>query len=161
MTAGPDAARRLDRDGLVVRYVGGFHVDPRTGQINGSAFERTAKDVDGLSFNRRGVFAPDVEGDRAAIRRVMASRLKLGATATFAEINVGSALDALTEFEQDVFFVEHPLPAEDGKVANPAHALMIGFPFAGEQVGSLKSEVAGDRLRLCICDQFSAVLPAH
>ncbi|WP_174279909.1 hypothetical protein [Sphingomonas bacterium] len=147
---------RLPPDTIVARYVGGLHLDPGTGQINGSAFERTAKDIDGVSFTRRGILAIGTQQDRAAIRQVMASRLRLGATAVFAELQAGTALDALSEFEQAVSFVEDALAADGDRLANPAHALLLGFPFRGEQVGSLKSEVAGDRLRSCIIDRFPA-----
>lgn len=147
---------RLDREEMVVRYVGGAHVDGATGQINGSAFDRTAKDVDGLSFTRRGILAAEPMADRDAIRQVMASRLRLGNTAVFAELQVGTALDALKPFESEIFFIEDPLPPRATAMANPAHALMIGYPFAGEQVGSLRSEHAGDLLRLCITDRFAA-----
>lgn len=149
--------RRLPADETVARYVGGSHFDPGTGGINGSAFERTPKDVDGVSFARRSVHSTVEADDRDAIRRVAGSRLKLGKNAVFAELKVGAALDVLREFEQDVFFREDRLAAEGDKLADPAHALLIGFPFKGEQVGSLKSEVAGDRLRRCVSACFPAV----
>lgn len=148
--------RRLPSSETVVRYVGGSHFDPGTGGINGSAFERTPKDVGGVSFARRGVHSTVEADDRDAIRRVAGSRLKLGRNAVFAELQVGAALDVLREFAEDVFFRQDPLAAEGDKLADPAHALLIGFPFKGEQVGSLKSEVAGDRLRRCVSARFPA-----
>ncbi len=147
----------LERDEIVARYVGGAHIDAGTGQINGSAFDRTSKDVDGLSFTRRGMFAADSEADRAVIRQVVGSRLRLRRTAVFAEVEVGSALEALHAFESAIDFIEDPLDAEEDALANPAHALLIGYPFRGESIGSLKSEVAGDQLRLRIYDRFAAV----
>lgn len=82
--------RRLSPDAIVVRYVGGSHFDPGTGGINGSAFERTPKDVDGVSFARRGVHSTVVAVDRDAIRRVAASRLSWAGTPYLR--NYGSAL---------------------------------------------------------------------
>lgn len=147
----------LKHEETVVRYVGGAHVDGETGQINGSAFDRAPKDVDGLSFTRRSIFAADLDADRTAIRRAVGSRLRLGRTAVFAELRVGDALEALHRFESSIVFVEDPLAPDGDKLANPAHALLIGYPFKDESVGSLKSEVAGDQLRLQILDRFAAV----
>lgn len=148
---------QLKPDELVARYVGGAHIDGETGQINGSAFDRTPKDVDGVSFTRRGMFAAEAEADRTVIRQVVGSRLRLGRTAVFAEVQVGSTLKALHEFESSIEFVEDPLEPEENALANPAHALLIGYPFKNESIGSLKSEVAGDQLRLRILDRFAAV----
>ena len=142
----------------LARYVGGAHFDPGTGEINGSAFERTAKDTDGVSVTRCRLFAADVSKDEAAIRRVVGSRLNLGKTAVFAEVNTGKVLDVLAVFEQDISVVQDPLLAEKGALPNPAHALIVGFPFKGEAVGSLKSEVAGDKLKQIIIRKFPAVV---
>ncbi len=156
MTDAVGDARCLPSDQVVARYVGALHIDPITGQINGSAFERSPKDTDGVSFTRRGMLAEDTDQDRAAIRGVVGSRLRLGRTAVFAELQVGDALAALERFDQDVSFVEDPLPAEGAMLANPAHALLIDLPFKGDHVGSLKSEAAGDYLRQCVRDRFPA-----
>lgn len=152
-----DDVERLGGDEVVARYVGGSHFDPATNQINGSAFERTAKDHDGVSLNRRGLLDADPEKDRQEIRMITASRLKLGKTAVFAELQISCAIEALDEYSQDIYFCANPLDSNEKELANPAHALLIGFPFKGEQIGSLKSEVAGDKLRNCICDKFPAV----
>jgi hypothetical protein len=142
----------------LARYVGGAHFDPGTGEINGSAFERTAKDTDGLSVTRCRFFAADVPTDDEAIRHVVGSRLKLGKTAVFAEVNTGQVLDVLGVFEQDVSIVQDPLLAKHAVLANPAHALIMGLPFKGESVGSLKSEIAGDKLKQIIIRKFPAVI---
>ena len=152
-----DAAQRLAGHEIVARYVGGSHFDPDTNQINGSAFERTPKDKDGVSVTRRNFLKSDTEEDRNEIRRIMASRLKFGKTAVFAELYIENALAALAEYEQDIHFCTDPLEEDGTELANPAHALLIGFPFKGDQVGSLKSEVAGDKLRKCISDKFAAI----
>jgi hypothetical protein len=151
-------AAPLKPDELVARYVGGIHIDGGTDQINGSAFDRTHKDVDGLSFTRRGVFAVDVQPDREAIRQAVGSRLRLGKTAVFVELQVGGALEALKGYDSEFEFIEDPLEAEGDALANAAHALLVGYPFKDEAVGSLKSEVAGDQLRLRILDRFRAVI---
>lgn len=141
----------------ITRYVGASHFDPDTGQINASAFDRTSKDDDGLSVNRTRLFDSDVEKDRTELRRVMASRRTLGKTAVFAQLNVGEAIESLAEFDEDIFVAADPLAATESALANPAHALVHGLPFKGEAVGSLKSELAGDRLRAVINDCFPAI----
>ncbi|MEO5598048.1 MAG: hypothetical protein ABIQ66_05455 [Novosphingobium sp.] len=142
----------------VVRYVGGAHIDTNTGKVNGSAFDRTLKDIDGLSFTQSGIFAGKQTKDDAQIRLVVGSRLKLGTTACFAQINVGEAQCGLTqEFDSEFFFQEDKLDAEGKWLANPAHALLMGLPFMGESVGSLRSELAGDFLRRKIIRTFPAV----
>jgi hypothetical protein len=142
----------------IVRYVGGSHFAPYTQQINASAFDRTAKDEDGLSFNRVGIFDSNIDKDRDELRRVMASRMSLGKKAVFVQINVGEAIKSLTEFQENIFVVADPLSADGPALANPAHALMCGLPFKGESVGSLKSELAGDRLRAVVRVVFPAVI---
>lgn len=150
---------RVDRHENVTRYAGGSHYDATTGEVNGSAFDREAKDADGLSVNRVGVLSRDKDEDRASTRRVLATRRTLGRTAIFVELNVGAALEALAEFEEDIFMCHDALEKEGDKAANPAHALVIGLPFKGEAVGSLKSELAGDRLRGVVCDTFPVIVP--
>lgn len=153
-----DDVERLKDSEIVARYVGGSHFDPSTKQMNGSAFERTPKDKDGVSFTRRGLLNSNDDQDRNDIRQITASRLKIGKTAVFAELQVGRALAALEEYNQDIYFCNDPLDEDGSELANPAHALLIGFPFKGEQIGSLKSEVAGDKLRDCVDDIFPAIL---
>lgn len=148
----------VSREIDLARYVGGSHFDETTNQINGSAFDRMPKDHDGLSVNRCGVFDSNVDLDRQAMRVVTASRMKVGKTAVFIQFNTGAALDALAEFNQEILICEDPLPADGAALANPAHALVVGLPFKGESLGSLKSELAGARLRATIFDRFSATL---
>ena len=120
----------LPRTEEVLRYVGGSNFDPDTGKVHGGAFDRTAKDADGLSFTRVGVFSQDLTEDDANVRAVNGARLSLGKTAVFAQVNVGATIDALTPFESDFYFCADPLKERDGIVANPAHAL-LGFVDKG------------------------------
>jgi hypothetical protein len=153
-----EKVRKLGRDVNIVRYVGGAHYDGNTGKVQASAFDRIRKkDEDGLSFTQRDMLAIVSKDDETAIRKVVGSRLTLGKTAVFAELNAGQALDALDEFESEFFFQLDPLVAEAGMLANPAHALLIGLPFKGEAVGSLRSELAGDLLRRRILRTFPAI----
>jgi hypothetical protein len=138
----------VDRD--VVRYVGGSFISlgPSEGEfeIGAGAFERSAKDEDGLSFVERFVLAKQSNADEDEIRHVLGSRRSFGKTAQFAELNVGKALDALSYLDNDFYFCEDPLPKDGASLANPAHALLIGLPFKGEPAGSMTSELAGELL---------------
>ena len=145
----------------VVRYVGGSQYDHATGILNGEAFIRPLKDIDGMSFTQRLIFSTNSEDDKNEIRRVFASRMNVGKTAIFAELNVEKALTALAQFEEEFHFLADPLPLDGSKLANPAHSLLIGLPFAGEAVGSLKSELAGDFIRKTVHGKFSAVFPQN
>jgi hypothetical protein len=140
----------------VVRYVGGLHYNHETGVVDGSAYGRRKNDDDGLSFTRRYIVAVDDETDKNQIRRIFASRLKIGKTAVFAQFSVADALDALSDYEEAFDFIENELEAEGQCLANPAHALLRGLPFVGEAVGSLKSEVAGDLLASRVDEIFHA-----
>lgn len=144
-----------DQDDFV-RHVGGSHIDGDV--INGSAFERTPKDVDGVSVSMRGIFSGDQDADIASIRTVVGARRKLGKTSVFAEVNVGNALAVLHEFEESITIVANPLPAEGDLPEDPAHALIVGLPFKGEAIGSLRSELAGDLLARRILRIYPAVL---
>lgn len=139
-----------------VRHVGGSHIDGDV--INGSAFERSPKDLDGVSISIRGIFSADSDKDIASIRSVVGARRKLGKTSVFAELNVGSALSVLHEFEKSVAIEAAPLAATKGFPEDPAHALIVGLPFAGEMIGSLRSELAGDLLARRILRTYPAVV---
>lgn len=149
-------ANNLAEDEQVVRYVGGSHYSEDTHEVDGSAFDRKPKDDDGLSFTRRFLLSDDEGDDENKIREIFDSRMKVGSTAQFAQLKVADALSALTEFEEVFEFVEDKLDAEGDALANPAHALLLGLPFAGESIGSLKSEVAGDLLSQCVNYCFPA-----
>lgn len=127
-----------------VRHVGGSHVDD--GIVNGSAFERASKDTDGLSIVRRKIFAKSTEVDLRKIREALGSRRALGKTSVFAELNVGTALEILHEFDNRIDIIADPLPEDGGYIANPAHALILELPIKGLEAGSLDSELAGDLL---------------
>lgn len=139
------------------RYAGALQFDKGTGSVGANVFDRHPKDDDSLSVNRRGIFSNSEADDDAAIRRVSATRGAPGKTARFIVINTGSMLDILEEFEREVFVCEDPLEAEGDKAANPAHALIVGLPFVGEEIGSMTSELIGDRLRRITSNGF----PAH
>jgi hypothetical protein len=154
---------KLNGDKNVVRYVGGSFVyveaDSDMFEVGAGAFERTTKDEDGLSFIERLILAKSSKADEDEIRRVLASRRSFGKTAQFAELNVEKALHALSYFDSEFYFCEDPLPTEGEKLANPAHALLIGLPFKGEPAGSMTSEFAGELLSGTVERLFPAIKP--
>jgi hypothetical protein len=163
MTEATGESQRLRDDKNVVRYVGGSHVAPIPDsdefEIDGSAFDRTAKDVDGLSFIERLVLSTNQKLDEDEIRSVLGARRLFGKTARFAELNVGQALEALYVFDQDFYFCEDPLPENGDIPAIPAHALLKGLPFKEEAIGSLTSEWAGELLSGAVLRTFPAIKP--
>jgi hypothetical protein len=146
----------IDDEHDFLRHVGGSHIHGDI--INGSAFERTLKDVDGLSISIRGFFSENDNADVAKIRELVGARRKLGKTSVFAELNVGTAVSVLHEFDSAITVVLKSLPAEDGKPEDPSHALIVGLPIQGEPAGSLTSELAGDLLARRIIRTYPAVL---
>jgi len=145
----------LSNSEVVVRYVGGAHIDPKTNEINGSAFERSPKDKDGVSFNRRNIFCYFEKCDRENIISIMKTRMNLGKKSRFAEIIVGDVLAKMSKEDGiSIDFYEDFLDKEPGIPSNPAHALLKGLPFTGEKIGSLDSELAGDLLRQCIVNEY-------
>jgi hypothetical protein len=139
-----------------VRYVGGSHIHGN--EIDGGAFERSPKDADGVSIAIRRIFSKNSEEDIAQIRSVVGARLKLGKTGVFAELNVGTALSVLHEFEESITIELAPLAAEGDWPHDPAHGLILGLPFKGEQIGSLRSELAGDLLARRIIGKYPAIV---
>ena len=157
MTQELRARPRVARPEDLCRYAGATQFDASTGKIGASVFDRYLKDHDGLSVNRRGVFSNVESEDDAEICRVASTSRTPGKTARFVVFNTGKLLDVLEEFDREVFVCQDPLNAEDEAEANPAHALIVGLPFVGEEVGSITSEIIGDRLRRIASVGF----PAH
>lgn len=139
-----------------VRHVGGSHIHGT--EINGSAFERAPKDTDGVSISIRRIFSPDTQTDVAEIRRVVGARRKLGKNSVFAELNVGTALSVLREFDETIEIISNPLPATDEFPSDPSHGLITGLPIKDDAIGSLRSELAGDLLARRILRIYPAVI---
>lgn len=141
----------------VVRLV--RHIDFKKGILGASAFDRPEKDHDGLSVTRRHVLIPDDDAaDLKRIREVLGAWRMLKASHRLAQISVGDILAAGAEANRALSVVEDPIEAEPPKPANPAHALILGLPFAGAEKGSLDAVMASDLLARKIDPQN--VLPA-
>lgn len=133
---------------MVVRYA--RPEDYEEGILSGSAFYRPAKDADGLSVTRRGYFyATDDVADMREIRAIMVSRaFPLGDDSCFAELSVEDIIAAGREAQTIFSVVEAPSKSKDkeGKLANPAHAIIDGLPLEGTSIGSFSSQLVGDLL---------------
>ena len=94
--------------------------------MDGGAFLRKPKDIDGLSVNWLEWF-PGALGDQVAgVRR--AARLKYGRTAGLARLNVGQSINSVREKHPErltLSFVHDALPAGDKHAADPSHSLIL------------------------------------
>lgn len=147
----------LPGDDHVIRYAKPTCIAEVDGvpTVQGPAFYSRPIDDHGASYNWLEYFEGD-EGARLTEVRSRA-RLKLGATALLAKLNIGMVRKALeTEFaDQNIKIVEDPLEATDQFPADPSHTLMINMPAAGEPL----VEAIGDLLAEMVIDTFPARQP--
>ncbi|TRD12308.1 hypothetical protein FGU71_10830 [Erythrobacter insulae] len=146
----------LSINGEILRYVRPSDTD--AGIVNGSAFERKPKDVDGVSVTRANYYSVDDDTDIECVRTVIGSNLNLAKTGLFARLpcdgvrEIGTIVEAVldvlaaptqgTDFDPLCDLGKKPDPG----FANDAHAIISGLPFAGSDEGTLASELAGDLL---------------
>lgn len=132
----------------VVRYARPEDYD--SGMLHSSAFNRPAKDADGLSVTQLGVLEPkDHDADMRVIRAIMISRgIPLGEDTCFAELAVSDIIEAGREAMTTFSVLHSPSKAKlgEGKLANPAHAIINGLPLEGLSIGSLTSQLVSDLL---------------
>ena len=123
----PESGAPLDDDHHVLRYVSARLM--HDGVVDGGAFLRKVKDVDGLSVNWLEWFPGSLEDQVTGVRR--AARLEYGRTAGLARLNVGQSRSFVRENHPErptLSFVHDPLPAEDHHAADPSHSLIVGAP---------------------------------
>ena len=113
----------------VVRYVGGSKIRENN-RISGEAFQLD-HDEDGLSVNWLEFFSiPDKQQQIGEVRRLVHLR-SLGATAVFAELNVGDVKQRLRDELPDVHVINKPEPADDDfPEPDPSHCEIMGLPPA-------------------------------
>ena len=136
----------------VVRYVGGSKIR-KNNRIDGSAFCRR-RDEDGPSVNWLEFFSGlDKQQQIAEVRRLIHLR-SLGATAVFAELNVGDVKQRLRDELPDVYVVNKPEPADDDfPEPDPSHCEIMGLPPAEAEDLAL---IIGDM----IAQRVKAIYPA-
>jgi hypothetical protein len=136
----------------VLRYVGGTHFDE--GQINGSAFLCRSTETS-PSANWLECFGGALLERIDQVRQ--RARIKYGATARLARINVGRAIAYVRENDANSLTFEIVLDELNadpllGFSEDPSHSLMNGIP----KIGTPRAELIGDLLARCVIDSFPA-----
>lgn len=113
----------------VVRYVGRSKIR-EDNRIDGTAFCRR-RDEDGPSVNWLEFFSGlDKQEQVSEVRRLIHLRT-LGATAVFAELNVGEVKRQLHDQLPDVYIISKLQPANDDfPEPDPSHCEIMGLPPA-------------------------------
>ncbi|WP_198355702.1 hypothetical protein [Sphingomonas sp. MA1305] len=146
---------RVGADQEVVRYARPSDFDE--GVLSGSAFDRNAKDYDGVSVCRLGVFSANLDEDLDSIRAVLGAWRSLKKNGRLAQISVQDIEAVGSEVRQVLVVVEDEIASAEDKPANPAHALIEGLPF----IGGAAADLASDLLRRKVSALHEAVLDAQ
>lgn len=138
----------------VVRYVGGSKIR-EDNRIDGTAFCRR-HDEGGLSVNWLEFFSGlDKTQQVAEVRRLIHLRT-LGATAVFAELNVGEVKQQLQDLLPGVYVISRPQPADDDfPEPDPSHCEIMGLPPAEAEGLAL---TIGDMIAKRVTATYPAVL---
>ena len=136
----------------VLRCVGGNHID--NGEIDGSGL-LCRRNEPCPSVNWLEWFPGDLQNRVAEVRR--RRRLKYGATARLARLNVGRTKMYILENDPNslqINVIQDPLEedSERGFMEDPSHSLMVGVPT----VDTPEGELIGDLLAQCVIDSFPA-----
>lgn len=140
----------------ILRLVGGSHVDTdENGNpvITGGGFIARPRDDNKPSYNWLETFEGTVAEQVQQVRNV--SRMAPGATAKLARLNVGEVrrhIEANTDESRVVTVIHDPLDEENGKAADPSHALMTNIPTEDDPQG----EQIGDLIAQCVIESFPA-----
>lgn len=123
----------LPDDHKYLRNVGSTKV-LESGKVDGSAFRRSAKDVDGVSGNWPNFF-PELTLENALreIRKAFAAKeRKIPAKSKFAQLPIGKTkFDILAKLDRRLDFLH---AKED---LDPSHALIIGYTAEDEIIADL------------------------
>lgn len=140
------------------------------GAINGSAFNRKAKDVDGVSVTRFGFYSPNEVHDLNCVRTVVGSNLTLNKNGLFVRLSSDSIREASEAIGTMLNVFAYPTAGipfdpitdvgrtEANGFANDAHAVIDGLPFAGSADGELYAELAGDLLCRLVTETYGTQL---
>jgi hypothetical protein len=148
----PARGAPLAGEHAVLRYVGGLNFDVDKGVVDGGAFLRKPKDIDGLSLNWLEWFPGPLEDQVAGVRR--AARLRYGRTTGLARLNVGQSINSVWEKHPErltLSFVLDPLPAEDKHGADQSHSLIVGAPFRDGPEADLLGDLIAQRVVPPVC----------
>ncbi len=142
----------LPADDHVVRYVKPSMI-LEDGVVDGSDFRVRAvrPDETGLSVNWLEAFPGKKEHRLNEVRRLF--RLRVRPNGRFAELNVDTILQAVSEELDTLRIVHDPLEAEDGFEADPSHAEITGLPPGDSDQAAL----VGDLIAECIVAMHPAI----
>ncbi len=131
----------------VVHYVGSSKI--QEGRVDGTAFHLRAADLraprPGLSFNSLDYFGGMSRTGQLECIKLL-SRVRPGQGSMYAEINVGWALDQLSDVLPDTAFARSPLGPDDGYLPDPSHCELLGLPSPD----TFQAEVVGEILSRCV-----------
>jgi len=130
----------LPQDDRIVRYVKPSMIQ-EDGTADGSEFclRPNKPDEEGLSVNWLEVFGKDKVHQLSEVRRLC--RLTLKSSGRFAEMNVGTVLQVVSEELDTLRIVHDPLEAQQQFDADPSHAEMRGLPLGDSDQAMLVGEL--------------------
>ncbi|MCY4157804.1 MAG: hypothetical protein OXF66_10335 [Gammaproteobacteria bacterium] len=130
----------LPQDDRIVRYVKPSMIQ-EDGTADGSEFclRPNKPDEEGLSVNWLEVFGKDKVHQLSEARRLC--RLTLKSSGRFAEMNVGTVLQVVSEELDTLRIVHDPLEAQQQFDADPSHAEMRGLPLGDSDQAMLVGEL--------------------
>ena len=144
----------------ILRYVGGKHVDrDEEGNpvVTGGGFIARPRDDNKPSYNWLEYLDGTLEERAQQVRD--AARIKYGAKAMLAKLNVGRVSQHIhdnTDDDRAVTVIHDPLEAENVHPPDPSHALMTNVPDENDPEG----ERVGDLIAQCVCGTFPARPPS-
>jgi hypothetical protein len=152
MEPAPESGAPLDHGHHVLRYVGPRLLD--NGTVDGGAFLRKPKDVDGLSVNWLEWFPGFLEDQVTGVRQ--AARLTYSRNGGLARLNVGRTTNFIREHHPErlaLLFVHNPLLAQGEHLPDQSHSLITEAPFENAP----DAELLGDLIARCV---IAPVFPA-
>ena len=146
-------------DHHILRYVGGRHIDQDTEEnavILGGGFIARPRDGNRPSCNWLEYLDGSLDEQIQQIRN--AARVAYRANGRLARLNVGRVIGEVaagTGDGREVAIIHDPLDPENGRIADPSHALMTNVPDEDDPEG----ELVGDLIANCVLESFPARAP--
>ena len=142
----------LPPDNYIVRYVKPSMIQ-EDGTVDGSDFRLRPHrpDENSLSVNWLEILGSEKLHQLKEVRRLCSQRLSLKVNGKFAEMNVGTIMDEVSE-ELDTIRITHdPLEGEQDLEADPSHSQISGLPPGDSDQAML----VGDLIAECVVDLHS------
>ena len=130
----------LPDDANVVRYVRPTQIDGDT--VDGSAFRLRANES-GLSVHWLEIFEDLAKTEQLdEVRRL--SRLSMSRNGRLAELNVGEAIQHISDMLDSPRIVHSPLDATDHYEADPSHSEFLGLPDSESPEAALLGDMIAE-----------------